>query len=418
MRLYKSLVYLIVAGVLTACGGGSDSSSKSPASSLAPSSASTVLSSSVGESSSTPQSSSLPDVSSVPSQVSSSAASAVSSVLPVERTKAHALWSFDAKAKVRSTAVINGDLVIFGSEKGRLYALNRHDGSERWAIDTGGVISSTLVIAEGRVIFLNGSGKIMAVDAESGTESWSIATGKEHFRDWGQHLASALVVGERVYIGSSNGKIYGLLPTTGEQVWSIDLGSPIHTTPFVVGGILYVSSDRAVHAVDIATQQQLWSKTFTMPTSPAVANGVLVVGSRQAYIYGLDSATGDERWKLYNDTHWVTGGPVIHEGKVYIGGSDDKRYHSLELATGTVNWRVGMGANVFSTPAIVEDISYVSSGEVYFDRPQTGLVRAIDNKGAISWTFTGKPHFSSPVVADEVIFIGSDDGFFYALPAN
>lgn len=296
---------------------------------------------------------------------------------------------------MRSTAVVSGDLVIFGNEAGKLYALNRHDGSEHWNLDTGGAVSSELAMADGKVIFLNFSGKVMAVDAQTGTVSWSLTLGNEHYRSWGHHLASALVVDERIYIGSSAGKILGLLATTGEQVWSVDLKSPVHTKPFVLNGVLYASSDAAVHAIDIATQTQLWRQAISMPTSPAVAEDTLVVGSRQAMVHGLNSATGAGRWTVSHGTHWVTGGPVIRGGNVYIGSSDDHRYQSIELATGNVNWRISMSANVFSTPAFAGDISYLSSGNSYAASGD-GVVRAVDQTGAILWTVKGKNFFASP----------------------
>jgi len=213
------------------------------------------------------------------------------------------------------------------------------------------------------------------------------------------------------------GKILGLLATTGEQVWSVDLKSPVHTKPFVLNGVLYASSDAAVHAIDIATQTQLWRQAISMPTSPAAAEDTLVVGSRQAMVHGLNSATGAGRWTVSHGTHWVTGGPVIRGGNVYIGSSDDHRYQSIELATGNVNWRISMSANVFSTPAFAGDISYLSSGNSYAASGD-GVVRAVDQTGAILWTFKGKNFFASPAVDGDAVFIGSDDGFFYALPAN
>lgn len=341
-----------------------------------------------------------------------------SGALPLERTTAHLRWRFDTTAKIRSTAVVSGELVIVGNDAGKLFALDRRNGRERWSLQTSGAISSELALADGKVIFLNAGGEVMAVDAQRGTQRWRFATGAaETYRSWGHHLASALVVGDRVYIGSSNGKVYALALASGARLWEVDLRSPVHTKPALHAGVLYLSSDTAVQAIRLADQQLLWQRELEMPTSPAVAGGVLVVGSRQAQVHGVDAATGAGRWVVSHGEHWVTGGPVIRDGRVYIGSSDDHRYQAIELASGEVLWRVGMGANVFSTPAFKGKLSYISSGNSY-DPAGNGLVRAVDQQGELRWSFTGKNFFASPAVAGDTVFIGSDDGYIYALPAR
>lgn len=408
-RFTQQWIFLGVLGALTACGGGGGGSSSAPA----PSSAAV---SSVGVSS-TPVSSVGLSLSSSSQQLSSSSSAA--SVLPLNRTPAHARWSFKANAKIRSTAAVTDSSVIFGSETGRLYALDLQTGTEQWSLDTGGAISSQLLLADGKVIFLTLSGRVMAVNAATGVQAWSLNTGAEYYQSYGHHLASALLVEDRVYIGSSSGKIYGLALATGEQQWVIDLKSAIHTKPALVDGILFVSSDTAVHALDIATSKQLWSVPLQMPASPAVAKNTLVVGSRGFFVHAFDATTGAERWKLSHGIDWVSGGAVIVDGVVYIGSSDSKKYQAIELDTGKLKWEVGTGANVFATPAFNNDISYISSGDSYSDgTPGHGMVRAINKTGQPVWSLNGKNFFASPMVKGDLVYIGSDDGFFYALPAQ
>lgn len=398
-RFTQRWIFLGVLGALTACGGGGGSSSSVPApSSVALSSV--VVSSSLASSS---------------AESSSSAAS----VLPLNRTPDHARWSFKANAKIRSTAAVTDSSVIFGSETGRLYALDLQTGAEQWSLDTGGAISSQLLLADGKVIFLALSGKVMAVNAATGVQVWSLNTGAEYYRAWGYHLASALLVGDRIYIGTSSGKLYGLALATGEQQWMMDLKSAIHTKPTLVDGILYVSSDTAVHALDIATSKQLWSVPLQMPASPAVANNTLVVGSRGFFVHAFDATTGAERWKLSHGIDWVSGGAAIVEGVVYIGSSDSKKYQAIELDTGKLKWEVGTGTNVFATPAFNGDISYISSGNSYSNGALGhGMVRAVNKAGQLVWSLSGKNFFASPIVKDDLVYIGSDDGFFYAFPAQ
>lgn len=414
-RFTQRWIFLGVLGALTACGGGGGGSSSVPA--LSSVGVSSSLTSSNAESS-IPTSSVGLSLSSSSEQLSSS--SSAVSILPFNRTPAHAHWTFNAKSKVRSTAVTTDTAVIFGTDGGVLYALDLETGKERWQLDSGGGISSHLLMADGKIIFLNFSGKIMAVDAETGTQVWSKTTTGEHLREWGHHLASAIQDGDRVYIGSSSGKVYGLALSSGEEVWSVDLKSPIHTQVAILDGRLYISSDTAVHSIDIATKNQFWSLSLNNPTSPAVANGKLIVGHRHNSnnnVHGIDVSTGSIQWSIPHAQDWVTGDPVIVNDIAYIGSSDDMTYQSINIHTGKLNWSVSTGANVFSKPAFNGEVSYISSGNVYPERKYKGRLLAINIQGQLIWEFKEKDFYSSPVVKNDRIYIGSDDGYFYAMPA-
>ena len=69
-----------------------------------------------------------------------------------------------------------------------------------------------------------------------------------------------------------------------------------------------------------------WSYAFGGGrSSPAVANGVVYVGSDDYNVYALNAKTGAELW---SDTtgFWVESSPVVANGVVYINGDDFNVY--------------------------------------------------------------------------------------------
>jgi eukaryotic-like serine/threonine-protein kinase len=54
--------------------------------------------------------------------------------------------------------------------------------------------------------------------------------------------------------------------------------------------------------------------------TPVVANGIVYVGSTDAYTYALDAGTGAQRWRYH--TGGVAFIPVVANGIVYIGSGD------------------------------------------------------------------------------------------------
>jgi outer membrane protein assembly factor BamB len=79
---------------------------------------------------------------------------------------------------------------------------------------------------------------------------------------------------------------------------------------------------------------------------------------------------------------------------------------------GAVKWKFKTGAAVISSPAIVGGVVYVGSSD--------GYLYAVDEEtGAQRWKFSaGEPIVSSPAVANGVVYFVGTDGALYALTAD
>jgi outer membrane protein assembly factor BamB len=92
-------------------------------------------------------------------------------------------------------------------------------------------------------------------------------------------------------------------------------------------------------------------------------------------------------------------------------GSDDNDVYALNAATGSLLWKFTTGAQVVSSPAVVEGVVYIGS----FD----SNVYALDAEtGTSIWNYTTGPAIvSSPAVVEGVVYVGSADSKVYALNA-
>ena len=89
-------------------------------------------------------------------------------------------------------------------------------------------------------------------------------------------------------------KVYALKASTGALLWSYATGGGIeYSPPVVANGVVYVSSDDGkLYALNASTGRPLWSYAAGgFETSPAVANGVLYIGSG-GHVYAFDLASG------------------------------------------------------------------------------------------------------------------------------
>ena len=93
-------------------------------------------------------------------------------------------------------------------------------------------------------------------------------------------------------IGASNASTLGV-------AWDTNLGGSVFSSPAVVFNqtlgerVVYVGYKMGVAALDADTGTVIWRRaTGLVLSSPAVANGVVYVGSANHYLYALDAATG------------------------------------------------------------------------------------------------------------------------------
>jgi outer membrane protein assembly factor BamB len=73
-----------------------------------------------------------------------------------------------------------------------------------------------------------------------------------------------------------------MIAATGAELWSTPTGSSIDSSPAVANGVIYVGSwDGNVYAFDAASGAKLWTGAIgdVVISSPAVANGMVYVGS-------------------------------------------------------------------------------------------------------------------------------------------
>ena len=249
----------------------------------------------------------------------------------------------------------------------------------------------------------------------------------------GDVISSPTVIGQTVYVGSGDGRLYALDRNTGTQRWAFDAGNAIPSSPAVGAGGVYVGTrDGQFVAVDATTGRERWRfKTGPlMPwpwghesgdvytSSPAFVDGVVYVGAGDGRVYAVDAASGKERWHAAT-TGRVRSSPAVDESRVYVGSADGRVY-AFDRATGALRWKFDTEGvklesknfgydrrTVQSSPAVVDGTVFVGArdGWLYAIDAATGAERwRFDHK--ISWVNT------SPAVVDGVVYAGSSDGQF------
>jgi outer membrane protein assembly factor BamB len=125
------------------------------------------------------------------------------------------------------------------------------------------------------------------------------------------------------------------------------------------GGVL--PGPAQIVAIDAETGELRWSHDLAIRrairTPPAVADGVVVVGTDLGTVVGLEAMSGLERWG-FQAAGPINGSPAIASGEVVVADYDGA-VHALDLQTGAEQWSINLGASVSTSAAIVNGVIYV-----------------------------------------------------------
>jgi len=240
-----------------------------------------------------------------------------------------------------------------------------------------------------------------------------------------------------VYDGNGPAQLTGLK-------WAFKTEGPIFSSPAIADGVVYVgSADGFIYAIDQKTGTQKWKlKTAApIPSSPTVTNGV-VYFTNYSGLYAVLADTGKLKWKVpaeATDKHFEAKGihgtspknqlmpdpydtflssPAVFNGRVYYGSGEGGVY-AIDAETGQVVWKFATGDVVHSSPAIANGIVYIGS----FD---SNLYALDAESGQEKWRFkSGEDPVdhnqvgfqSSPAVVDGTVYVGCRDAHVYALDA-
>jgi eukaryotic-like serine/threonine-protein kinase len=256
----------------------------------------------------------------------------------------------------------------------------------------------------------------------------------------GDIVSSPVIAGQTVYIGSSDGRLYAIDVTSGQQLWAFDAGSPVQSSAAVDERRVYFGARNGVYfAVNAGTGMLEWrfntGKEIPLiwghesgdyyVSSPVSADGVVVFGSGDGKVYALASRTGREIWHAQTQGR-VRTSPAVSGGAVYVG-SMDGRVYAFDLHTGRELWRyetegVALQSADFgfdrrtiqSSPAVADGAVYIGSrdGGLYAIDAASGKLRWRASHGT-SWIIT------TPSANDGKVYVGSSDGaFVQALSAS
>lgn len=224
---------------------------------------------------------------------------------------------------------------------------------------------------------------------------------------------SPVVMGGLVVVASTDGVVHAIDLASGTERWSKDLGSEVNGTPVCVAGSVIVGDGAGVlHALDPASGAERW----TLPTdgaingAPAASGSTVVAATEAGTAWGIDATTGHERW------HVALPGPVrrsvaIDADLAYVGVTPGQLL-ALRIGDGSIKWKTSVeDSGDIGTPAVAAGQVIAATGADSQDAAELGVVAVDAGTGATRWRYaspTGAKVYTPAVAGDGAFVIGHD----------
>lgn len=182
--------------------------------------------------------------------------------------------------------------------------------------------------------------------------------------------------------------------------------------------VAYANTQGVVKVLRSRNGKLKWSyatdgKVFS---TPAVADGRLVIGSTDGYIYCFKLRNGRLLWK-YQCEKSVLASPAIFEGKAFVGSSDGM-FRAIDIRTGKLAWEKD------GIAGFVECRPWVDAEQVVFGDWANTLYSLDTSTGELQWTWSIRgsrmlsPAAVWPVKSNGRIFIVTPARKAYAIDAK
>lgn len=266
---------------------------------------------------------------------------------------------------------------IVGCYDGYLYCFDIQSGSIKWKFNSEAMIKCRALVIGSQVIFgnYNNVTNLWCLHATNGTLAWTkrVGTRSIYANPTKMDIENCLVCcldGTVALVNSISGKIQ----------WSFQTEAPIFSTPTVfannqhksqiilaaVNGTIYILSSDGVLKWNYKINGNIFSsfESFTDPLDKNIIN--FVFGSQNHYLYCFKvDSKGEcrENWQ-HKTSAPIRSTPISikKESNTYIGiFSSDGVFQTINCDTGQSIHQRSIDGDVFSTPAIHDQILFVGS---------------------------------------------------------
>ena len=293
-------------------------------------------------------------------------------------------WRYATRHSVKNTIAVASGNVIAQDALGNVYAIRVADGSLAWQLKLPTPVVPAIidgVATDGEVAYVGTGKALTAINAASGKVLWQGGgwTSREG-------ATNTIAVGDGVLItGSQWSALYGNDAATGRLLWSHSQYGLRNrgASPSIHGGLAYLVSEKSFFIIDVHTGRIVVRRELPVAvdatSTPLLTADAIVFGSSDQGIVALDAQTHDVKWTktvgkalAYSSPYrrpddQVTESSPVAVGNMLFVASSDGMVYGLDIATGAEKWHYELGAPVMNSVAVSGNVMVACdyAGNIY-----------------------------------------------------
>ena len=258
------------------------------------------------------------------------------------------LWEFKSEIGYTTAPAYRDGKLFIGDLDGKFYCVDS-DGKLVWDFQADGSIDSSANFHKDLVLFGAQDARLYALNVKTGKQVWQLETND-------QVRCSITVVGGQAFVAGCDGGLHIVDLDNGKEIHNVMIDSPTGVTPAAQGDFIYVGTEQSgFHAIDWKNAKPKWKfnddeGSISTRSSPSVNSNHVIFGARDRTVYSLNPNNGKKNWSTELKAN-VDSSPVIVQDRVFVGSTDGRLYE-IELKTGKIVWQTQLDGGFIGSPAV------------------------------------------------------------------
>ena len=310
----------------------------------------------------------------------------------------HTVWSTAIKAPVYNAPQERDGQVYLTSTQSsgpNVFAIDGSTGKPLWSFPTQGSIAIPPTVGPTQVFVASDVGNthfMRAIDAKTGALIW------KYTRDQPPECMcsyQSTLTGGVLFAQTDGHSLFAFEPSgsaPSKRLWSFEGDGALLTKPVAADGVVVIgSSDRNVYGLDSKTGKTLWTGTtgYAFTADPVITGNVVVIGDQGGNVDGFDLKTGKSLWSF--GAAGAIDDAAVTAGDIAYLVSEDHNLYALNIKTGQAVWQYAMDDYAEHAPILLGRL-------VVVDNRAGELIGLDAARGSLVWRtdLDGTP-FSPPV---------------------
>ncbi len=251
----------------------------------------------------------------------------------VQRIEAgRTVWKTSVDSTLSGGVGSNGKLVLVGSPKGDVIALDAVSGQIRWRVRVNAEILAAPAVSDSIVVVRSADSRLFGLDPVDGKQRWVYQRAMPSLSL--RNAAGVFLDDKAILAGFPGGKLTAINPANGGLMWEGTVAVPRGSTELErVADItsLPAMGTRATCAVayqgrvacfDLANGSTLWTRDLSSSKGLDLDDEHVFVTDEKGAVHSLDISNGASTWKQDLLAGRGTGRPKVFGDHVLVGDSE------------------------------------------------------------------------------------------------